>query len=439
MSIPTSKIMVTVGNESPHDVPLTKISLQEYLSNIHKYTELERSMYAPAHDHQALVSTQACFLPIEEATGKAEFHVGLTNYQARENDPAVLVLVCTDTGTSAQVMTQRSATLFCNNKGSKHTFVAERLSTDRAKRGVATTGAMTEAEEARNYVMLVQIPLEQKLQPAFSFGGPTTGGFGGFGASPTPGVFGSAPCMAFGATQQCNMAATSFGMPAAPSFSFGAAVPSTPNVEAAMVGLSDAKGPFPKLSAFSHVRRNAKYPIRVTVQFYQATSNGVVSAEIIQDLASKMDHVKTNATWWGSLVTPGSPPPIFGSSIVHPHAGVNCDMCRSEVITALRYKCAFCADYDVCANCIERADTQHPHPFLRLTKASPAYGAKTYAVMNRATVSHYVACSSCTANIVGVLYQCTHCPNVRLCEVCEATTGHGDFQHPLIKIFQAAI
>ncbi|EQC37391.1 hypothetical protein SDRG_04995 [Saprolegnia diclina VS20] len=162
MSIPTSKIMVTVGNESPHNVPLTKISLHEYLDNIHKYTELERSLYAPAHDHQALVSTQACFLPIEEATGKAEFHVGLTNYQARENDPAVLVLVCTDTGTSAQVMTQRSATLFCNNKGSKHTFIAERLSTDRAKRGVATTGAMTEAEEARNYVMIIQIPLEQK-------------------------------------------------------------------------------------------------------------------------------------------------------------------------------------------------------------------------------------------------------------------------------------
>ncbi|KDO23114.1 hypothetical protein SPRG_11958 [Saprolegnia parasitica CBS 223.65] len=229
-------------------------------------------MYAPQHDDQAVVSTQACFLPIEkEAESKTEFHVGLFNYQSRADDPAVLVLVCTDAGTSAQVVSQRDAALFCNHHGMKHSFAAERLSQDRAKRGVdAADVAMTADEEARNYVMIVQIPLQQKPRPVRSFA----------------------------LKKKCSgvrmMARSS--------------APLMMDVEAAIISISDdAKGPYPKLSRFSHVQRDTRYPIRVTVQFYQATSNGFVTPDVVQALAKKMASVKSNATWWGSLVTPSDP------------------------------------------------------------------------------------------------------------------------------------
>ncbi|OQR87542.1 CUE domain containing protein [Achlya hypogyna] len=394
MSVSTSQITVTVGNESSHDVPLTKISLQEYLANIHKYTELEESLCAPSHD-----CTQACFLPIEESASKTDFHVGLYNYQSTPEDPAVLILACTDAGTSAQVVSHTNRVLNFNQRGAKHTFVAERLSIDRAKRGVTTTGAMTTAEEARNYVMIVQIPLERRLA-----------------VSNYPGF----TCMAPMQQSQILMLASG---PQSHS----------PNVEAAMVGLGDAQGPFPKLSKFSHVKRNALYPIRVTVQFYQATSNGVVSREILQDLATKMDAVKTNASWWGSLVTPDSPSWPSG---LNPHEGIWCDDCSTLITTPERYKCLCCPNYDACATCVARG-VRHPgiHPLLRLTQPPAAYGFFNYAVQNRNGIRHCVQCLSCHQQIVGILYRCTVCAYYYLCEACELTEGHANFQHPLTKIF----
>ncbi|OQS04594.1 carboxy terminal motor kinesin, partial [Thraustotheca clavata] len=418
MSIPTNKITVTVGNESPHtQTPLTKISLQEYLENIEKYTELENNLYSPIHDNKAVVSTQACFLPIENDSSKVNFHVGLHNYQSTSDSPAVLVLVCTDSGTSAQVVSKRGEILYSNNHGTKHTFVAERLTADRAKRGIVSNDEMTAEEEARNYIMIVQIPLERKLAV---FGGLTTPfsgqAFGGFGAQ--PGLYMAAPQSA--------------------AFSFGSAA--KPDVEAATISLGDAQGPFPKLSKYSSIRRDAQFPIRVTVQFYQATSNGVVSPEIIQNLASKMDQVKTNATWWGSLVTSTSPtfprssPP---NPFYNPHDGVWCDVCRGSITNALRYKCLCCPNFDMCESCCTNNTHGHPkeHPILRLTMPSSAYGPKNYVVQNRAELKHKYNCSTCKQPIVGVLYQCTQCLDVRLCESCELISGHADFQHPLLKLF----
>ncbi|KDO16067.1 hypothetical protein SPRG_18395, partial [Saprolegnia parasitica CBS 223.65] len=229
MSISTRKIFVTVGNESPYiRAPRSTISLQEYLENITKYTELEHSLFAPDHDDHAVVSTQASFLPIETET--TEFHVGLYNYQSSVDDPAVLVLVCTAAGTSAQVMTESDAILYSNEQGQKHTFVAERLSTHRAKRGVTSNGAMTAREEACNYVMIVQIPLQQKPPPPMR--------------------------------QYSNVASWSCEEEEECAVGGFAATFERPDVEDAMVSLGEALGPFPKLSQFRSVTRDAQYPIR---------------------------------------------------------------------------------------------------------------------------------------------------------------------------------
>ncbi|KAF0691623.1 Aste57867_17193 [Aphanomyces stellatus] len=427
MRIPAASIQVRVGNESPHDVPLTNVSLQHYLEHIAKYTELESSLFAPGVDDQVLVSAQSCFLPIP-MTGHVDFHVGLYNYQSTPSSPAVLVLVSTDAGTSAQVVRgdRQGDILYFNDRGTKRTFNATRLSTDRAARGVTTTGAMTQDEDARNFIMVVQIPL-RVVQPRF---GGSSFSFGGGG-------------QAFG----CSPAAPSY----MPTSSTGFANFAAPNVEPAMVGLGSAVGPFPKLSQHAKIERDTAYPIRVTLQFYQATTNGVVSEAIIQHLAAQMAAVKTHATWTGSLVQPqpswscptSSSGPFVptvaaaASTASSPHKAFYCNQCSQLITGRIRYKCLVCPDFDLCETC-EGVESTHPthHPFLRLKHAH--YGNKNYVTLNRQELTHHgVHCCECNQPIVGILYQCTLCPTVRLCESCELVAGHADFTHPLLKIFRS--
>ncbi|KAG9412004.1 hypothetical protein AC1031_017641 [Aphanomyces cochlioides] len=299
MSVPSSAIQVSVGNESPHEVSLTKISLENYLKNISKYTELSTisNLFVPQKDDQVVVSTQSCFLPIPTA-GEVDFHVGLFNYQSTRSAPAVLVLVSTDAGTSAQVVEGNRCgdILYFNDRGTKRTFKAERLSTDRAKRGVETTGAMTQEEEARNYIMIVQIPLIKLVR----FTGAQE-------------CFASAPCRI---KSSVAVSKARHRIPNKQMDEFA----DVANVEPAMVGLGSSHGPFPKLSKHADIKRDPSFPIRVTLQYYQATSNGVVTQPIIDSLARQMEEVKTKATWCGSLVVPQNP-----------HMSVTCDLCQNQI------------------------------------------------------------------------------------------------------------
>ncbi len=54
------------------------------------------------------------------------------------------------------------------------------------------------------------------------------------------------------------------------------------------------------------VERDPRFPIRVTVQFYKATSNGVVSESDIRQIKSDIDRVYRTSDSVGSLVTGGS-------------------------------------------------------------------------------------------------------------------------------------
>ncbi|OQS04591.1 hypothetical protein THRCLA_20842 [Thraustotheca clavata] len=270
MSIPSSKITLTVGNQSPNQsTPLQKISLQEYLETIDQYTELENPMYVPDRDHQAVVSTQTCFLPIED--DMVDFHVGLYNYQSTDVNPTVLVLVCNEAGTSAQIIGSSTSTLYANDHGTKHTFVAERLSRDRAARGVVESSKeMTQEEEARNYIMIIQIPIRRPVQNMYQ-----------------------------GRQLRCQYVEENSDS----DYESDSDESDGDDVEDAMVSLGEAKGPFPTFHQHRNVQRNPDFPIRVTIQFYKATSNGVISENTMQNIAHKMDQVKENATWWGSLVT----------------------------------------------------------------------------------------------------------------------------------------
>jgi hypothetical protein len=76
------------------------------------------------------------------------------------------------------------------------------------------------------------------------------------------------------------------------------------DVEAAVIGHGAVEGPFTEIDGLD-IERDARFPIRVTVQFYKATSNGIVSAEDMQQIAEQIERVYNEADYVGSLVVGG--------------------------------------------------------------------------------------------------------------------------------------
>jgi hypothetical protein len=76
------------------------------------------------------------------------------------------------------------------------------------------------------------------------------------------------------------------------------------DVEAAVIGHGPAEGPFTEIDGLD-IERDERYPIRVTVQFYKATSNGIVSEADVQSIADQIQRVYKDADYVGSLVVDG--------------------------------------------------------------------------------------------------------------------------------------
>lgn len=82
-----------------------------------------------------------------------------------------------------------------------------------------------------------------------------------------------------------------------------AACESGSTVEAAVVGHGELEGPYREIGG-SRLVRDDRFPIRVTVQFYKATDNGIASAEDIRQIAEQIERVYEDADYVGSLVVP---------------------------------------------------------------------------------------------------------------------------------------
>lgn len=267
---------ILVGNEA--GTGLKRVGLQKLLEDPRRFLSKpdswpgpHKSLLAP-RDTKALVSAQACFLPIPKG-GKAEFNPALFNYQSYAGDPAVLTILATREGTSVTVIDNARDSaggwggqrLFFNMKGEKAAFTGERLSDFKAAGGPSGPTAKAAGEEGLNMVLLIQVPLKQKKPRDFG--------------------------LSYLSESVMPMAA-------------GAAMRGASDVEAAVIGHGKPQGPFIEMGGHP-IERDERFPIRVTVQFYQGTSNGVVTDKDMAGLAAQIRRVYEQSDYVGSLVVDG--------------------------------------------------------------------------------------------------------------------------------------
>jgi hypothetical protein len=306
--VPADKFFVRVGNEKDGG-DLTTIPLTDLLKNITEHASAPKSikgsgnLLAPRDTH-FLVSAQAVFLPIPRY-GEAEFNPVLFNYQSAPGSPADLAILVTRQGTSIQVIENkpedRTATgwgqeLYFDNRGQRANFTAERrtevIARIEAQGGPQSDDDRTAMSKAADVIFLIQVPLKHKNDgylPGLSGGGSGYGyglglsgagfGAGGLGApAPTMTIPSAAPGRAGGELAQSD-------------------------VDRAVVGHGPNLGPFSEGHDLELVRDPA-FPIRITVQFYKATSNGVVSNADLDAIKKSVADVYSHADFVGSLVVP---------------------------------------------------------------------------------------------------------------------------------------
>lgn len=282
--IPLGKLYARVGNEKGQElktIPLGALleDPRPLMSNPSSWPGTGNMLLAQRDSH-VLVSAQACFLPIptgEEAT----FNPVIFNYQSYAGNPAVLAILVTREGTSMTIIDNRrdavsnggarGQRLFFNLNGEKASLTGKRAS-DAAAAEPAKTSETTDPSTrptapavgstgGDNMVMLIQVPLKFKEPPRSDAKG-----------------------IAFENDSYER-------------------VESESNVEEAVIGHGEIEGPFVEMDNQA-IERDDRYPIRVTVQFYKATDNGVVSEEDIKSIREQIDRVYADGSYVGSLVVP---------------------------------------------------------------------------------------------------------------------------------------
>jgi hypothetical protein len=265
-----------VGNEKGQ--PLQRVTLREYLGNFREYLHDpsswagKRTSLLAERDSVVLVSAQAAFLPVPQQ-GLAEFNPVIFNYQSYQGDPAILTIVATREGTSATIIDNvRDAfpagfswgqRLFFNQNGERASFTAERLSDFIAAQTVETPAPQAAGESGLNMVLVIQVPLKQKNPMRF---------------------------------YPMSEAVYEMAIPSAPTMNS--------DIEEAVIGHGKVEGPFTEIDGLD-IERDENFPVRVTVQFYKATSNGIVTEADVQAISEQIQRVYKDAQYVGSLVVGG--------------------------------------------------------------------------------------------------------------------------------------
>lgn len=282
------KLMIPVGNQNKAG-DLSYVSLRDFLAAPAQFMSLPAkgsikggSLLAP-RDRHALVSAQATFLPIPQQ-GQATFWPVIFNYQSSRQNPAVLTLLVTRQGTSVTIVDNARDTvggdawgqrLFFNKSGQRTPLTAERLSDVKAS-GVTMNGEAAQSLGGdANLLMIIQVPLKYRAPVMRA----AKGAMGGLLAAPAAAA------------------------PAAESKAERHGGNDKSDVEVAVLGHGPELGPYTELDGLT-IERDPRFPVRVTVQFYQATANGVLAAADVKSLRAQIRKVYATADYVGSLVVP---------------------------------------------------------------------------------------------------------------------------------------
>jgi hypothetical protein len=278
--VPMEKIPLIVGNEA--EDPLYAINLKEYLKNIGSYISMpdswkgnNKSLYCEGKDINVMMSSQACFLPVPKSM-ECNFNVGIMNYQSSPSNPSVLAIVATSNGTSAQLIAHDkycSQKLFFNKNGKTASFIAQRLSDNRIEKGISEEGEITQKEKQENMVMIIQVPVNVKKAVTIRNRGYQKKGLNSKSSKSTNKH-----------RLECDRES---------------------NIEHAIIKVGKEEGDFPTFNNLE-IERNTDYPVRVTLQYYKATSNGVINNEDIESIFSQLKESRKYATAIGSLVVSDS-------------------------------------------------------------------------------------------------------------------------------------
>lgn len=217
----------------------------------------------------------------------------LFNYQSYEENPAVLAIIATREGTSVTVIDNKrdgfqggyswGQRLFFNQNGNRASLTGERLNdfTDKEENKIYA-GRTLEENQDLNMILLIQVPLKQKIITR-----------------------------KYEADYQKSVCESSQAIALRDNKS---------DIENAVIGHGKVEGPFTEIADLE-IARDPAFPIRVTVQFYKATSNGIVSEKNIREISEQINKVYSNADYVGSLVLggpTGRPAEYIGDKIPPP-------------------------------------------------------------------------------------------------------------------------
>ncbi|AKI80318.1 hypothetical protein QJ850_gp381 [Acanthamoeba polyphaga mimivirus] len=280
VDVPVSKLpKLVVGN---HDgIQLKTVSLEEYLKDFHLYCgEFTRDKYNlfADRDQHVLTSSQACVLPLN--SGEVEFAVDLYNYQSR-TEPAVLVIVSTAYGTSAQVVCGGNTELYFNDNSVSRMFKAERIEDFRKSQGRSTNGPMTTEEKALNGIYIYQVPLVYKQErPNYE------SCFLGF--------------VNCNLSEECAVFSNNSGNFCESS------VRNSRGMSRAILSLGQEKGPYKGIKktdgGLYKLERDQTKPVRLTVQFYMCTDTINLSDNNVEEISNQIRRIYDQGLNEGSLV-----------------------------------------------------------------------------------------------------------------------------------------
>jgi hypothetical protein len=293
--INADKFFVRVGNQKKGG-KIETVALSDVLKNVKTYVSDPKSilgsgnLFASSRDSHFLVSAQAVFLPIPKE-GRAEFTPVLFNYQSFEGSPAVLTMLVSRQGTSITVIENKGdeaspvaswgQELYFNKAGERAPFTAERKS-DVESRIQSQGGPKTDDDQSAlakgaDTLFIIQVPLKQKTPPRRALAMEAEA------APAAPPMKSAAPGDASGGGRGRS------------------------DVEQAVLGHGKVEGPFFE-GRNMKLERDERFPIRITVQFYKATSNGVVDDKDLDKIAATIGSVYEHADFVGSLVVPEGDP-----------------------------------------------------------------------------------------------------------------------------------